>query len=135
MLAPPNKRSTPLPPTASDGAGMPLLFAYPAIMLSLAKWLKPLMRKKPPTMIRPTRNKMGKIVAITPPFYDLGCGYVAGADYTPGNGTQAEFSQERQRRAANRQNHPQYRGSALQRQSASAEWTRRFKLRARIIEK
>jgi len=37
---------------------------------------------------------MGKIVAITPPFYDLGCGYVAGADYTPGNGTQAEFSPE-----------------------------------------
>src|SRR5487761_209097 len=68
MLAPPNKRSTPLPPTATDGAGMPLLLAYPAIMLSLVKWLKPLMRKKPPTMMRPMRNKIVKIGMGPPPL-------------------------------------------------------------------
>ncbi len=35
-----------------------VLFAYPAIMLSFAKWLMPEVRKNPPAIIRPMRNAM-----------------------------------------------------------------------------
>jgi hypothetical protein len=50
--------SAPVLPTASPGADVPLLFAYPAIMLSFARWLMPEIRKNPPAIIRPMRNAM-----------------------------------------------------------------------------
>src|SRR5260370_40856055 len=48
--------STTVQRTASSGAGVPLLFAYPATMLSFAKWLMPEVRKNPPAIIRESKE-------------------------------------------------------------------------------